>query len=166
MSVDLGAMVAELVERRTQDRKVASLNPGRSCRRMLFSRVHFLCWFDVRSTQMLLQWHLEDPNHSTKSAGGKLHLYTHTHFTQRSLSGPTMLLSRHSVGTCLEMSSHTTCQGTFGHSHLSSLSRELISTAKKKKSAGGDWFVEHSPNILASEETAIIINAILSPPDW
>ena len=33
-----------------------------------------------------------------------------------------MLLSRHSVGTYLETSSHATCQGTFSNSHLSSLS--------------------------------------------
>ena len=33
-----------------------------------------------------------------------------------------MPLSGHSVGTFLETSSHATCQGTFGHSHLSSLS--------------------------------------------
>ena len=31
-----------------------------------------------------------------------------------------MLLLRYTVGTYLEMSSHATCQGTFGHSHLSS----------------------------------------------
>ena len=53
-----------------------------------------------------------------------------------------MPLSRHSVRTYSETSSHATCQGTIGHSHLSSLShcglilaqksgvsvRELIST--------------------------------------
>ena len=33
-----------------------------------------------------------------------------------------MLLSRCSVGTCQEMSSHATHQETLGHSHLSSLS--------------------------------------------
>ena len=57
----------------------------------------------------------------------------------------------HSVRTCPEASSHTTCQGTFSHSGLSSLwtdpgiksgisVRELISTLKKKKkkSAGGE----------------------------
>ena len=43
VGLGLGATVAELVECRTQDRKVASLNPGRSCRKMFFSRVHFLC---------------------------------------------------------------------------------------------------------------------------
>ena len=33
-----------------------------------------------------------------------------------------MPLSRHSVGSYQEMSSHATRQGTFGHSRLSSLS--------------------------------------------
>ena len=59
-----------------------------------------------------------------------------------------MSLSRHSVGTYQETSSHATRQGTLGHSRLSSLShcglilvfkksgisaRELISSSKKKK---------------------------------
>ena len=61
-----------------------------------------------------------------------------------------MPLSRHSVGTDPETSSHETWQGTFGHSRRSSLShyglileikngisaREIISTFKK--SAGGE----------------------------
>ena len=58
-----------------------------------------------------------------------------------------MPLSEHGVGTYQEASSHATSQGSFGYSHLSSLShfgvilelnsgisaRELISTKKKKK---------------------------------
>ena len=57
-----------------------------------------------------------------------------------------MPLSRHSVGTYQETSSHTTRQGTLGNSRLSSLShcvdpglksgisvRDLIFTLKKKK---------------------------------
>ena len=74
-----------------------------------------------------------------------------------------MPLSRHSVGTYQETSSHTTRQGTLGNSRLSSLShcvdpglksgisvRDLIFTLKKKKkkNAGG----KHSPQILAREE--------------
>ena len=56
-------------------------------------------------------------------------------------------LSRHRVGAYPETSSHATCQGTFGHCRLSSLShcglilvqksgirvRELISTSKNKQ---------------------------------
>ena len=38
--------------------------------------------FGVRSTPMLPQWHIKDPGHSAKSAGGRLHLNTHTPLTQ------------------------------------------------------------------------------------
>ena len=106
------------------DWKVASLNPGRSAGRIFISRVNFVCWllFGVCSTRMLSQWHVKDPGHSAQSAGGRLHLNTHTPLTQQSQSGLTMLLSRHSVGTYQETSSHATRQGTLSHSHLSSLS--------------------------------------------
>ena len=108
----------------THDWKVASLNPGRSGGRIFFSSVNFVCWllFGVCSTPLLPQWHIKDPGHSAKSAGGRLHLNSHTHLTQWIQSGLIMLLSRHSVGTYQETSSHTSCQGTLGHSHLSSLS--------------------------------------------
>ena len=59
---------------------------------------------------MLPQWHVKDPGHSAKSAGGRLHLNMHTPLTQRSWSGLTMLLPSHSVGTHQEMSSHATRQ--------------------------------------------------------
>ena len=66
---------------------------------------------------MLPQWHVKDPSHSAKSAGGRLHLNMHTPLTQRSRSGLTMLLSRHSVGTYQETSSHVAArQGTLGQS--------------------------------------------------
>ena len=71
---------------------------------------------------VLPQWHVKDPGHSSKSAGDKLHLNTHVLLTQRSRSGLTTPSSRHSVGTYPETSSHVTCQGTLGHSRLSSLS--------------------------------------------
>ena len=44
-------------------------------------------WCDVRSTPMLLQWHVKDPGHLAKSAGGRSHLNMHTPLTQQSLSG-------------------------------------------------------------------------------
>ena len=104
------------LERQTRDRKVTSSNPSRSGGRIFFSRVNFVCWllFSVRSTPVLPQWHIKDPGHSAKSAGRRLHLKTHTSLTH--------LLSRHSVGTYQETSSHTTHQETLGHSRLSSLS--------------------------------------------
>ena len=111
---------------------------------------------------MLLQWHVKDPGHSAQSAGCRLHLNMYTPLTQRSRSRLTMPLSRHCVGTCLETSSHATCQGTFCHGHPSSLShcaridpgiksgisvRKLISTSKKlphththtKRQAWNEW---------------------------
>ena len=77
--------------------------------------------FRVRSTRVLPQWHVKDSGRSAKSAGGRLQLNAHTLLTQQCRSGLTMTLSRHSVGTYQETSSHATCQGTFGHSRLSSL---------------------------------------------
>ena len=90
----------------------------------LLQRVNFVCWllFGVRSTPVLPQWHAKDPGHSAKSAGGRLHLNTHTPLTQRSRCGLTMPLSMYSMGTYLKTSSHATCHGTFDHSCLSSLS--------------------------------------------
>ena len=92
--------------------------------------------------------------HSAKSAGGRLHLNTHTPLTQRSRSGLTMPLSRHSVGTYPETSSHATCQGKIGQSSQlaeplwtdpvlkSGVSvSELIFTLKKR-SAGGECIAE------------------------
>ena len=34
--------------------------------------------FGIRSTPVLPQYHLKDPSHSAKSAGGRLQLNTHT----------------------------------------------------------------------------------------
>ena len=69
---------------RTRDRKAASSNPGRSGGRIFFSRVNFVCWlfFSVRSAPVLPQWHVKDSGHSAKSAGGRLHLNTHSPLTQ------------------------------------------------------------------------------------
>ena len=60
---------------------------------MFYSRVNFVCGllFSVHSTPVLLQWHIKDPGHSAKSAGGRLYLNTHTPLTQQSPSGLTML---------------------------------------------------------------------------
>ena len=45
--------------------------------------------------------------------------------------------SRHSAGTYPETSSHATCQGTFGHSRLSSLSQEKVHTTIARTIANG-----------------------------
>ena len=85
-----------------------------------------------------------------------------------------MPLSRHSVGTYLETSSHATCHETFSHSHLPSESLWTdpslkcgitvcvrISTERKEKKhrqgekaqAGNEWS-NILPKILTSEEKA------------
>ena len=124
--------IACWLERRTHDWNVASLNPGRSGGRIFFSIVNFVCWplFSVRSTPMSLQWQIKDSGHSAKSAGGRLHLNMHTPLMQWSQSGLTLPLSRHSVGTNLETSSHAAHQGTLGHNRLSSLSHCGLILAK------------------------------------
>ena len=55
---------------------------------------------------VLPQWHVKDPAHSAKSAGGRLHLNTHSPLTQRSRSSLTML-SRHGVRTYQGKRVHT-----------------------------------------------------------
>ena len=55
---------------------------------------------------VLLQWHIKDPGHSAKSAGGRFHLNMYMPLTQQSQSGLTMLLPRHGVETYLE-TAHT-----------------------------------------------------------
>ena len=45
-----GARIAQWLERRTRDRKVAGWNPSRSGGRIFFSRIHFLCWLLFRYT--------------------------------------------------------------------------------------------------------------------
>ena len=116
--------IACWLERRTRDRKVASSNPGRSGERIFFSRVNFVCWllFGVCSSPLLLLWHIKYPGYSAKSAGGRLHLNMHTPLTKRSWRGLTMPVSKHSVGTYQEKSSHAIRQGTLGYNHLSLLS--------------------------------------------
>ena len=108
--------------------------------------------FGVRSTApplpVLPRWHVKDPGHSAKSAGGRVHISTHTSLTQRSRSGLTAPLSRQSVGIHHETSSHAARRGTLARSQSSQLAEllgtdpglnseislcELISTLQKKK---------------------------------
>ena len=62
--------------------RFASSNPGKSGGRIFyFSRVNFLCrlLLGVRSTLVLLQWHVRDPGHSVKKCKGQVtpkHAYT------------------------------------------------------------------------------------------
>ena len=55
--------------------------------------------------------HVKEPGHSAKSAGGRLHVDTHTPLTYRNRSELTMLLSRYSVGTYQKTSSQGNSSG-------------------------------------------------------
>ena len=90
---------------------------------------HIGCPFHPRVTALARK----KPSHSAKSAGGRSHLNTHTLLTQRSRIGLTMPLSRHSVETYPETSSHATCQGTFGQGRLSLLSHCRLILAYRVK---------------------------------
>ena len=104
---------------------------------------------------VLPQWHVKDSGHSAKSAGGSLHLNTHTLLTRRSRSGLTMPLSRQSVGIYREKSSNATRQGTLGHSRLRSMSHCKLILAYRveivcaKAQAGNEL-----PNILSKSSHA------------
>ena len=119
----MGTRIACWSENQTWDWTVASSNPCRNGERISPPESTVVCWllFHVRSTPVSLQWHIKDPGHSTKNAGGRLHLNTHAPLAQQSQSGLTRPLSRHSVGIFQETSSHKTHQGTLDHSHLSLL---------------------------------------------
>ena len=90
---------------------------------------------------------LNYPGHSAKSAGGRLHLNTHTPLTQRSRSGLTMPLSRHNEGTSGNELTRILSGNTRPQS--SQLAEPLwtdpgttsVSTLKKKKKAqaGNKW---------------------------
>ena len=102
-----GAGIACWQQQQTCNRKVASLIPGRTSGIIFFSSVNFVGWLlcGVHSTPMLPQWHIKEPSHSAKSAGGRLYLNMHTPLTERSQSG----LSTHGMGTHPETSSHAAC---------------------------------------------------------
>ena len=95
---------------------------------------------------MLPQWHVKDPGHSAKSAGGRLHVNMHTLLTQLCQNGLTMP-SRHSVGTYQEneVTRNSSCNARLQSSQLAEplwtdpclksgiRVRKLIFFKKKKK---------------------------------
>ena len=107
---------------------------------------------------LLLQWHIKDPGHSAKSAGGRFHLNTHTPLTQRCRSELTVS-SRHSVGTYQgkELTRNSSGNALVQPSQLAESlwtdpglksgtgRRELISTLKQtnKQCAGRDQFIQN-----------------------
>ena len=109
---------------------------------------------------MLPQWHVKDPGHSAKSAGGGLQLNTHTPLIHR--SGLTMPLSRQSVGI---LSGNELTRNSSGNTRSQSSqlaeplwtdpglksginSPELISTLKKKKAQAGNELSDILPKSL------------------
>ena len=75
-----GAGIAQWLERRTHDWKVAGSNPCWNSGRIFFSRVDFLCWLLFRYPfhPCVTTVARKNPGHSAKSAGGRLQLNTHT----------------------------------------------------------------------------------------
>ena len=89
-----------VIEHRTHDWKLVNSILAGAVGEIFSSRVNFVCWllFGIRSIPLLPQWHVKDPSHSAKNAGGRLHLNTHTPLTQRSRSGLTMPYRRTNPG--------------------------------------------------------------------
>ena len=79
------------------------------------------CPFHTRVTAVARK----SPRSFCQKCRWQINLNTHTPLTQRSRNGLTIPLSKHSVGTYQETSSHTTRQETLGHSRLSSLRLKL-----------------------------------------
>ena len=54
--------------------------PAGAAGEIFLTRINFCAdsHFGIRSTPVLPQWHVKDPGHSAKSAGGRLQLNTHT----------------------------------------------------------------------------------------
>ena len=132
------------LEHQTQNGTVVSLIPGRIIRRISLSRVDWLRWllFGVHSTPASLPWHIKDPSHCAKSAGGKLHLNIHTPLTQHRVC---WLCCPGIVGEpTWESNSQAVHQGTLGHNHLGCLSPPR-KRKKKENSTSGEWMVEPSP---------------------
>ena len=72
------AGIAQWLERRTRDRKVAGSKSLLERREFSSPGSTFCADIGIRSTPVLPQKHVKDPGHSAKSAGGRLQLNTHT----------------------------------------------------------------------------------------
>ena len=143
--------------------KVASSNSSRSSKRIFSPELTLFPGSYSVSVPVLQQWHVKDPGPSAKYADGRLHLDTHTPLTQRSWSGLTIPLSRHSMGTYQEMSIHAatvilarwaTVDQSWHNEWNKLVQANLHLKQQQQKNAGREWIVKHSPQILASEEKA------------
>ena len=148
--------------------------PGRSCGRIFFSWVNFLCWLILVS---VLQYVVARKGHCSfcqKYRWQATAKHAYIALTSLSWSGLAML-SRHRVGT-METGSQGTPQGMLVHRCFSSLSHcglihrlKSVTGAhalhdlhfkKKKKKQAAIIFVEPSPIILACEEKATTTTSI------
>ena len=163
-----GAGIACWSERRTLDRKVASSNPGWSDGRIFFSRVNFACSLFIRCSfhprvtavvrkrlRLFCQkcrWQVT-PKHAYTLDPTKLEWPDCAAIQAEceKLSGNE--LTCNSSGNTRSQSSQL-AEPLWTDSGLKSgISMcDLISTLKK--SVGGEWFVEHSPQILTHQEEA------------
>ena len=71
-----GAGIAQCLERRTHDQKVAGSSPGRNFRPLGQLSVLTLTSVSVPPPSYRSIEHVKDPGHSTESAGGRLQLNT------------------------------------------------------------------------------------------
>ena len=97
------------------------LIPDRNSGRTFFSRVNFLrsLLFSVRSTTVLLQWHVKDPGDAAKSAIGSWHMYKTCPHPWPTKVGVGQLYCPGIVWEPIRKpSSHATHQGTLIHSYL------------------------------------------------
>ena len=98
--------------------------PGRSSRRIFFSRVNCLCRLFLQHPfhPCITVVTFKRPQSFCPNCRWQVQLNTHTPLTQQSWSGLTVLF-RHSVGSHQRSKrTHSTHQGTLIHSHFSSLS--------------------------------------------
>ena len=86
---------------------------------------------------MLAQWHVKDPGHSAKSAGGRLHLNMHTPLTQRSQSGADCAAGNSSGNTWLQLSQLDEPLWMDPALKSGISVRELLSKKKKKEKKKG-----------------------------
>ena len=80
-------------------------------------------YFSIRFTPMLPQWHIKDPSHSAKSAGGRLQLNTHASYG-RCFAWSDIVHGCMVYAVCAEMAAR-------GTSHASAVSTPLRWIFKK-----------------------------------
>ena len=134
-----------------------------------FSFVNLVCWllFGVCPTPVLPQWHVKDTAHSANSAGGRFH-QTRMHSWPNEVGVGWLCRYSGIAWEPIQKRAHTQlvwehsatfvsvrCATATDPGKKSGISvREIISNSKKKqkKTSGGEWMVEHSPKIPASEQ--------------